>query len=472
MQIKKQFRLLIAGIVVIPLLVALALPLYHYMSSPQRYLIKGYKQIRQLNQYQLDQKEWEVIEKRIMELPPNVQTAILYKNTFIISNIPELPVNSTLDFYEIFTLINSSNNKYDYQFQSLVNDAQLTPDEKMTEDAGPIFAITRSRVPGSQKKPFINRLYIPLLLGLLFFEIFIVIIVILTSRNITSSITVLEKNTLKIANGELDAKLEIPNVNQLNEITSLTQSLDKMRESLKDDQQRRTKFIMGISHDLRTPVALIKGYAEAISDKVVTDPSQIVKSIQIVQTKADQLEGMINDLINYVKLDNKEWLSSLENVDFLPFVEDFARNINQMSEVYKRNISIDIDIPDDIKIPMDKALVTRALENIITNAFRYTKEGDAIGLKVFKSDEINIAISDTGQGITEEDIKHIYDLFYRGTNSRREQGMGIGLTNVKTIIDAHGWELDVDSKVGKGTTFTIKIPLENDDSKKYDVKKC
>ncbi len=474
MKIKNQFKILIAGIIFIPMLMAITLPLYHYISSPQRYLMKGYKQIRQLDNVNLNENEWVAIEKKIKELPPNVQTAILYEDTFIISNIPELPVNSSLDFYEIFTLINSSNNKYDYQFQSLQHEPQLTPNGMARQKMGHVFAITRSRVPGA-KKPLINRLYIPVFFGIIIFELFVVILVILTSRNITSSITILEKNTQKIANGELDAKFDIPSTNKLNEITSLTKSLEKMRESLKDDQQRRCKFIMGISHDLRTPVSLIKGYSEAITDGVVNNPKQIINSIEIIQTKADQLESMINDLINYVKLDNKEWLSSLVNIQFLPFIKEFATSMNQMSEVYKRCISIDIDLPPDVMVPMDKALVNRALENITSNAFRYTKDGDTIALKVFKINEsikeghkaeIHISISDTGSGMAEEDLSHIYDLFYRGTNSRREQGMGIGLSNVKTIVDAHGWDLEVESKLNVGTTFTIIIPY--DDRKKID----
>ncbi len=113
---------------------------------------------------------------------------------------------------------------------------------------------------------------------------------------------------------------------------------------------------------------------------------------------------------------------------------------------------------------MDEGLVSRALENLIGNAIRYTEAGGRIELsaRVAADGEkgmVRVEVSDTGIGIPEEDIKNIFDPFYRGTNSRREHGFGLGLTTVKSIIESHGWTIRVSSEVGKGTVFTIDIPL-------------
>ncbi|MBP5465884.1 MAG: HAMP domain-containing histidine kinase, partial [Treponema sp.] len=211
--------------------------------------------------------------------------------------------------------------------------------------------------------------------------------------------------------------------------------------------------------DLRTPVALSKGYTEAITDGVVTDMDKVQNSLSIIHTKADQLEGMINDLINYVKLNNTDWRQSLELVALKPLLDEFAGSAEATAEVYKRTIRTVIDVQPETKIKMDKKLLQRALENIYVNALRYTKDGDSIAIEAKETEQtITISIADSGIGISKNDLSKIWDTFYRGTNSRRESGMGIGLSVVRTIIDTHGWNIGVDSTLGEGTTFTITIP--------------
>jgi signal transduction histidine kinase len=107
---------------------------------------------------------------------------------------------------------------------------------------------------------------------------------------------------------------------------------------------------------------------------------------------------------------------------------------------------------------MDRGLFLRALENLIGNAIRYTGAEGVIGMDArVEAGTAVLAISDTGIGIPREDIPRVFDPFYRGTNSRREQGFGLGLTTVKTIVESHGWTIDVASEIGKGTTFTIRM---------------
>ena len=111
-------------------------------------------------------------------------------------------------------------------------------------------------------------------------------------------------------------------------------------------------------------------------------------------------------------------------------------------------------------IPYDEQLVNRVFENLLSNALRYTEENDEIRICAYESESaIFIKICDTGIGISESDLTNIFDLFYRATNSRREEGMGIGLSVVKNIIETHGWKIDVQSEKGKGSCFTIIIPL-------------
>lgn len=459
MKIRSQFNLLIVGIVLIPIATITILPVYHYMSSPQRILLKGYKDIRSIRELNLTEDDWTAVKEKIKKVPPNVQVSFYYNSTILISNIPELKVGMIISPLEIFEFMKNTNNLYDYQFQT-----PLPPHETLGKSTNSkVLVITRVPVyrPGRQKKH--NVLYA--LVFVILFELFCLNTLVGISKSIYKSVSMLERETNKIASGNLDVEIKAPKSRRLaNEITSIMESLEKMRLSLKEDADRRTKFIMGISHDLRTPVALIKGYAEAITDGVVTDMDSVRKSLSIIDTKADQLESMINDLINYVKLNNSDWVQTLEKVRLQPFLEDFAKGISLESELYNRKINTFIDIPPSIEVPLDKNLINRALENLFNNAVRYTNDGDSINVSaVQEGTDILVSVADTGIGINEKELEHIYDIFYRGTNSRREGGMGIGLSVVKTIIDSHGWKIEVNSKINEGTTFFIRIPLKKAD---------
>jgi signal transduction histidine kinase len=141
------------------------------------------------------------------------------------------------------------------------------------------------------------------------------------------------------------------------------------------------------------------------------------------------------------------------------FLSDLARRFAEDALILRHEFRSTIDLPEERSVRMDAGLVTRALENIVGNAIRYTEENGTISLTArVDGADVVLAISDTGMGIPKDDIPRIFDPFYRGTNSRREQGFGLGLTTVKSIIESHGWLITVSSEVGAGTTFTIRMP--------------
>lgn len=465
MKIRTQLRLLILFMVLVPLLCALSLPIFQYINSPQRYLLKGYNEMRKLEGLDLSEDELDQLGMQLKKIPPNLETMVYYNSTVLISSVPEINAGSFMTPGELFEFLRSTSGGYYYQLQSL----GMRPTHRLEESVlnpQSILIICRAKLvrppDGNSSRGWTLRvLLFPGIAVLMVFEVVCAIFLISLSKTITDSITILEETTQKIAMGALDTKIAPPKGRNANEITSLAESLETMRVSLKDNQDRRTKFIMGISHDLRTPVALIKGYTEAITDGVITDMGKVKESLSIIHTKADQLEGMINDLINYVKLNNTDWRQSLELASLKPVLEEFMRSAEATADVYKRIIRTNVDLSPDVRVKMDKNLLSRALENIYSNALRYTKDGDSITILVKEMEKaVSISVSDTGIGISDKDLKRIWDIFYRGTNSRRESGMGIGLSVVKTIIDTHGWNIDVQSKPGEGTVFTITIPKD------------
>ena len=454
MKIKTQLRIFLIGVILVPILAATALPAYHYLTRPDRLLLEGYKQIRSMENLPLSKRDTKVFVQLIRTLPPNVEFIIIANHGDILgTTIQEFSDLTHIDMPKLFQYMNESSEKYFYQLTS----------PPLEDKSNEILFISRISREAKHKKDGFTKMLTAFLICVAFFELFCIILIVMISQTISSSITILNRNTQRIAGGELDVKLDFSkNTKRDNEITSLTENLDKMRLALKDNEERRSRFIMGISHDLRTPVALIKGYTEAITDGVVTDMDKVQNSLSIIHTKADQLEGMINDLINYVKLNNTDWRQSLELVTLKPLLDEFAGSAEATSEVYRRTIRTVIDVKPETRIKMDRKLMQRALENLYSNALRYTKDGDSISIEARETEQtITVSIADSGIGISKKDLSKIWDTFYRGTNSRRESGMGIGLSVVRTIIDTHGWNISVDSTLGEGTTFTITIPKKN-----------
>ena len=240
-----------------------------------------------------------------------------------------------------------------------------------------------------------------------------------------------------------------------------------MRKNLIETQEKKSRFLMGVSHDLRTPIAVIKGYAEALSDEVIKSEEQTKQALNIILDKTNTLELMVNTLLDYVKLDSKDWQNELKIENLSKFIDDFFKNAIITGTLFKRIVKTENNLKSDTLIKYNGLLVQRALENLLSNAIRYTHDNDEIFLSANETESnILLSIKDSGVGMTKNDEKHIFDLFFRGTTSRREGGMGIGLSVVKTIIEIHNWNISVSSELNKGTEFIItinkpKLALEN-----------
>lgn len=448
MTIKKQIILLASIIIVIPLFCLAFIFLNNYLKSPDRLLIQGYEEIRKLKSNEITQEEWNELISTIRLLPPNVQTlAILNADSIIYSTIPPYKMNDKIKRGELWDLIDNSSNEYFYQFTTLNINGKR------------IFLVSRiNRLNRNVKRS--HSLLFQFELFLFSFVFICILVLIFISKSIFTSITILQEKTEQIANGDLAAKIEKKNNQSSNEITSISENLEKMRLSLLEAQNKKNRFIMGISHDLRTPVSIIKGYTEAITDGIIVDKEEINKSLQLISAKSTQLEEMIDTLINYTKLNTSDIREQMVKKSITNFFIEYMNEAIIYGNVFNRTVTSELLVKDNIEIPFNEQLVHRALENLFSNATRYTKENDSIHLKFYKK-ETNLIFEmiDTGCGMDEEDLNNIFDLFYRGTNSRLEKGMGIGLSVVKNIITTHGWNIEVESKKDFGSNFRIVIPL-------------
>lgn len=452
MKIKKQFAILTTLIISIPILCSAFILIHTYMHSPNRYLMQGSANLNTNTFSLLSDKEKNKLENSLKMLPQEVE-ALLYRlsdRKILYSTIPEIKTGSYIPKEEIWHFISETNDEYFYQFSRKSYSSEQT------------VLLTRLAIQNFKTEQR-TRYFLRILLIIILMTIFCLINIFFISKAIFEGLNKIEHSSSQMAEGKLNKSISSQTKpSRTNEFTSIMNSLEKMRIELLESQASKNRFITGISHDLRTPVAVIKGYSEAIKDDVISDSKEIKKTMELIDQKTSQLEGMIDTLLNFIKLNNTEIKEKLVRNSITKLINDFSKYAEITGKVFKRNVSSNINITKDIKVPLNAQLVYRSFENLFSNAIRYTKDGDKIELIAYEDPDdkhsLIFKIKDSGYGIDKKDLDYIFDLFYRGTNSRQEEGMGVGLAVVKNIMYTHGWKIFVESEKDKGTCFTIVIP--------------
>lgn len=276
------------------------------------------------------------------------------------------------------------------------------------------------------------------------------------SRSITRPINKLMTKAKYISKGEYDKKIEI-NTDVL-EINDLINSINNLSQSIKEQENIRKRLTGDISHELKTPLTNIQSHLEAMIDGI-WEPTE--KRLLSVKEEAERLSSLVSDMQKLNKYDESSIKLKKDNVnisDIICFV------IFQFSNLAKsKNIKIEYE-KKNINLYCDKDKITQALVNILSNAIRYSNEGSTIFIEErLKDNKVIISIEDQGIGISEEDLKYVFERFYRADKSRTRAtgGTGIGLTIVKSIVSSHGGEVKLESKLGEGSKFTIILPKED-----------
>ena len=452
MNLRKQLYLLAGIIIAIPILCVMFIGINNYLYShtKRRFLTQDKESLKKLELQEkraLSRNEEGPLSSTFNDLPPEFDCFLVDGHgKIIISTIKSITAGTVLTPYNIIPFFQTAEENYIYQFTTHYFD-----DEEYT---------IVTRIPKKdmhQKNP--RDYFVPLFIFIALLVTISIIVLIKLAKNMFQSIINIQEQMSQIAQGNLDVKIDCDTSIKPNEITSISNSLETMRKSLLDGQNRKNKFIMGISHDLRTPIAIIKGYAEAISDGVIKGKEGRIHALNLIISKATHLENMINTLINFVKLENSDIRKTLAPQPITKLIKHIVADAESTISVFNRALTSEVNLPNEYIIPYDEQLVNRVFENLIGNALRYTEEGDEIKICAYEQDKsIIVKICDSGIGISETDLANIFDLFYRASNSRREEGMGIGLSVVKNIIETHGWKIDVESEKGKGSCFSITIP--------------
>ncbi len=245
------------------------------------------------------------------------------------------------------------------------------------------------------------------------------------------------------------------------QFNQMANRIDQQLEDLAQNDAKRREMVANVSHDLRTPLTSLHGYLETLLLKDETlSAEERRRYLEVATAQSTRLKQLIEELFELAKLDSSETLLNIEPFSLTELAHDILHKFKLQAE--KHNITIQAHFVNDLPFAYgDIGLIQRVLDNLIENALRYTPAGGLITLSLAStSDNIVVKVADTGQGIPNDEIAHIFDRFYRLEKNRTasDANAGLGLSIAKRIIDLHGSTIEAASKLNQGTTFSFALP--------------
>lgn len=284
------------------------------------------------------------------------------------------------------------------------------------------------------------------------------------SGGITRRIETLKNAAHRLAAGDLSTRAPVEG---RDEVTALAASFNQMAEQLQaaDARQReledlRRELVAWATHDLQTPLAAIRVQIEALADGVVEDPETTQRYLRTTQRQVNDLSMLIDDLFQVAQFDAGGLVIQCSVCSLSDLVSDTLESFSAMAS--ERGVSLSGSIAPGVDpVFLDSPRIGRLLNNLISNALRYTPSGGAVTVAAWREDaQIQLTVADSGEGITPDDLPHVFERFYRGEKSRNRGtgGSGLGLAIAQGIARAHGGDISAISNPGAGMTFSIKLP--------------
>ena len=277
----------------------------------------------------------------------------------------------------------------------------------------------------------------------------------LLSRTLTRPIRELTAATRAVSTGDLAQEVPVRSRDELGELAA---SFNQMNAKLAQSLNLRRQMTADIAHELRTPISVILGHAEAVHDGVLT-PS--LETFEIVRDEASRLEQLVEDLRTLSRADADELPIERQAIAPAKLLEDVWATHNHRAK--QKNISLKAQAASDLpEIAVDPGRMMQVLSNLLDNALHYTPEGGQVLLSAQVVDEkLEIRVQDSGPGVAENELDRIFDRFYRSDPSRQrdESGSGLGLAIARAIVEKQDGRIWAESKPGEGTTIVIHLPL-------------
>ena len=342
------------------------------------------------------------------------------------------------------------------RFTQLQGSFQMLAGSKPVVTNGVATHVVRFYIDVTEARGAINMAYVEVMLVCLIAVLICVIVVYYTTNRLTKPFMEINETVQKYAKGDYNVRIPISSVE---EATQLAVSFNNMADQLKDLEATRRSFVANVSHELRSPLTSMKGFLEAMQDGTI-GPEEHEKYIGVVLSETRRMAGMVNDLLDLARIESGKTALKLEIFDINELIRRTL--ITFEARIYEHHMEVDVKFAQEqYYVEADSAQISQVLRNIIDNAIKYSPDDSKLRIATYAMRrEIYVSIQDSGQGIPEEDIPHVFDRFYKVEKAHtptKQSGTGLGLSIVKRIIDQHNQTITLKSAKGKGSTFTFTL---------------
>lgn len=331
-------------------------------------------------------------------------------------------------------------------------------------DNGDVLGVVRFAMPLSEVQLEMQSIYRAVLFGAVVALVIALTIAYFVSKSMTSPIREMKEIAQRLAQGDFSRKVRIKSQDELGELAkslnTMAGELQAKMENLKRMDRVRTDFVANVSHELKTPLTLIKGYIETLEDKGINDTEKAGKFISIIKDHADRLSNIIDDLLSLSELELSRDSIEKSEFDLKSLVDDIALGFGHALAAKQQKLTIEPQ-GNNFKISADRDKIEQVFVNLIDNAVKYTNDGGRIEIcLVQQNGEVVVTVEDNGVGIPREDLDRVFERFYRVDKARSRQlgGTGLGLGIAKHIVLAHKGKIRIESDVNRGTKVFVTLP--------------
>lgn len=274
----------------------------------------------------------------------------------------------------------------------------------------------------------------------------------------------LAEATEQVANGDFSVYVPTTHTSdRLDYLDVMILDFNKMVEELGSVETLKTDFVSNVSHEMKTPIAIIKNYAELLQTGKGTEEERM-EYARSIEEAASRLSGLITDILRLNKLEHQRIDPEIETFDLCAQLEECILNYEDMWD--EKDLQLEVDMEEKTVVDADKSLMELVWNNLLSNAAKFTEPGGRVTVRQISSGGYAVVeVTDTGCGMSGESIRHIFDKFYQGDTSHSKEGNGLGLALVRRILMLMDGDISVVSEEGRGSIFTVRIPVSPETGK-------